>query len=53
MKQVKKRGKTISNNWVVPSIAEGIRRIIPISIVVRLYGKGKYLNRIMQAIPLM
>lgn len=42
----------ISNNWLVPSIAHGIRSKIPIINVVKVLGNGKYLNRIMLAIPL-
>ena len=43
----------ISNNCVNPSIAHGIKRMIPKSSVVKLYGTGKRFIRIILAIPLM
>ena len=43
----------ISNSCVNPSIAHGIKRMIPKSSVVKLYGIGKRFIRIMVAIPLM
>ena len=42
-----------SNNWVNPSMAHGIKRIIPINNVVKLYGTGNNFKRNMVAIPLM
>ena len=41
----------ISNSCVNPSIAHGIKRMIPKSSVVRLYGIGNKFIRIMVAIP--